>query len=89
MLDAIAANRSRAPKTPASIHASEVAKKLPTLFETYKEVLGVKTAEAVAGQPKLTFRGVRCVRCARTLVDAESQTLGLGPDCRRPNLPMR
>jgi len=83
VLDALAANRSREPKTPASIHAGEVAKKLPTLFATYKKALGVEAAEVIAGQPTLKFRGVRCVRCARRIADGESQSIGLGPDCRR------
>lgn len=89
VLDAIAANRSREPRTPTAIHAGEVAKKLPTLFATYQQTLGVEAAELVAGQPKLSFRGVRCVRCTRLLVDSESQSIGLGPDCRRPHPPQR
>jgi hypothetical protein len=83
VLDAIAANRSREPATPAAIHASEVAKKMPMLFDAYKQVLGVEVVEQVAGQPKLTFRGARCVRCVRPLTDAESRAIGLGPGCRR------
>lgn len=85
VLDAIAANRTREPRTAAAIHASEVAKKLPTLFAAHKKTFGVEAAELTGARPKLSFRGVRCVRCTRPLTDSESQSIGLGPDCRRPD----
>lgn len=89
VLEAVATNRSREPRTPAAIHANEVAKKLPVLFASHRRALGVEITDVLAGTPRLTFRGVRCVRCSRLLVDAESQSIGLGPGCRRATRPSR
>lgn len=82
-LDDIAEGRTREPRTPATIHASEVAANLPRLFYRHQQALGVEPVVPVRGFAKLPFRGVRCVVCSHPLTDEESMSLGIGPECRK------
>lgn len=84
VLEELSAVRYRFPKTPADIHAFEIPKKLPRLFEQHKVVLGVlEPGVPLAGVAKLSFRGVCCTRCTRPITDDESLRSGLGPECRK------
>lgn len=82
VLARLARARTREPNTAEEIHRVETGGYLPLLAEHMKDAYPVDLAPPAKGRPRLTFRGVRCVRCSEHLADATSRRLGLGPECK-------
>ncbi len=84
VLDAVAAHRTREPKAAAAVHAVEVSRKLPGLFNAHRGAYGFEPAAPMPGEARLQFRGVRCVRCGQAVSDADDLTSsGLERRCER------
>ena len=74
--------RRREPNTAEGIHRVETGQRLPLLAQRMKAVFSVQPDPPAKGAPRLTFRGVRCVSCGKSLADTESLTHGIGPECQ-------
>lgn len=83
VLESIAAHRSREPKTAAGIHTGEVAKKLPLLFRSRYDDFGLEPTVDSPHPARRQHRGVRCVRCGRTLEPSAASPMGLCQRCQR------
>jgi len=82
VVEAVAENRAREPRDPLAIHEQEIAVHLPALFVAHRDLFGPPSPDATHRPPAVPFRGVRCVRCARRLEDAQASTTGLCDICR-------
>jgi hypothetical protein len=74
-------NRHRPPNALPDMHMA-IAKNHPLLFEAHANLFPVTPAQSHHNPPRELFRGVRCLRCGKTLSSATSLNAGLGPDCR-------
>lgn len=83
ILGDLAATRSKEPKTPAGIHSVEVGGYLPRLAIAMRQVFPVPPIPAHQNPLRLSFRGYRCVVCARPLTSRSSLASGIGPECRK------
>ncbi|MDR1153046.1 MAG: hypothetical protein LBK72_11365 [Bifidobacteriaceae bacterium] len=82
VLDAVAANRQRAPRDPRTIHETEVASELPALFDAHRELFGPAGLSAVHAPPSVVIKGPRCIRCAQLTA---TDPAGLCPQCAVPH----
>jgi len=82
-LERLAARRTLAPNTPATIHAS-LGRSHPRLAGAMRATFpGVEPSPATDTPPAEVFRGNRCLACGRVLSDPESLASGIGPECGR------
>lgn len=82
ILARLAKARTREPNTAEEIHRVETGARLPLLAAGMRDAYSVDPVSPTKGNPRLTFRGVRCIACSQLLTDRTSLKLGLGPDCR-------
>jgi len=81
-LEELASMRSRDPKTPEAIHRG-LGKTLPRLTRTMHSVFPDIVPDPPENIPAEVFRGTRCLVCRKTLIDTESLSLGICPNCSR------
>lgn len=83
VLDALAAGRTRDPRTPEGIHSQEVAPRLPALAEKFVSTLDVPLGAPAKGAMAEIFRGYRCVCCEDEMPNSDHPLCG---SCR-PSAP--
>ena len=83
ILGDLAATRSKEPKTAGGIHSVEVGGYLPRRATTMRTAFQIPPIPPHQNPPRLSFRGYRCVVCARPLISRSSLASGIGPECRR------
>ena len=68
------------PATPAQFHAA-IARQHPRLFAAHADLYDVEPILGVQLEPKVRFRGSRCLRCEQIVADPAGMLDGLGPEC--------
>lgn len=68
------------PTTPAQFHAA-IARNHPRLFAAHADLHDIAPDKRRHREPRVIFRGSRCVRCERIIADPATIIDGLGPEC--------
>lgn len=82
ILDTLAETRTRFPRTPHDIHVHEVGEHMPMLAAAMSALFPHPPIRPNQGQPKLTFRGTRCIACGKTITGLGGLQASLHADCR-------
>lgn len=69
------------PVTPAQFHAA-IARQHPRLFAAHADLYDVEPVLGGHPEPKVMFRGSRCLRCEQIVADPAWMLDGVGPECR-------
>lgn len=69
------------PATPAQFHAA-IARQHPRLFAAHAGLYDVQPFLGTHLEPKVMFRGSRCLHCEQIVADPARMLDGLGPECR-------
>jgi hypothetical protein len=80
-LETIGHNRQRPPSTPEDLHAA-LGRNHPLLAARFASMFQTRIADRVQAEPAATFRGTRCLRCAKILSHPTQLKGGLGPECQ-------
>ena len=68
------------PTTPAQFHAA-IARNHPRLFAAHADLYDIAPDKRTHREPRVIFRGSRCLRCERIIADPATIIDGLCPEC--------